>query len=148
MTQFAGKVARVLVLSGLTAVLLAVSAMAADIAVGVGATTGSSLRMRSGASTSSSVITMLDKGVAVAILDDSNPDWYRVSYDGDTGYISADYLIVDQDNRFECYGAANANGVCVRAGASTDSEILATITKDTIVTVNGFENGWYDVTCE
>ena len=36
----------------------------------------------------------------------------------------------------------------VRSAASTDSEVLASVNKGTIVTVNGFENGWYDVTCE
>ena len=48
MTHFAGKAAKVLVLSAATTLLLAVSALAAegDIAVGAGATTGSSLRMR------------------------------------------------------------------------------------------------------
>ena len=150
MTHFAGKAAKVLVLSAATTLLLAVSALAAegDIAVGAGATTGSSLRMRAEASTSSSIITTLDKNVAVAVLDDTLDGWYKVSFDGNSGYVSADFLQIDQDNIFQSYGRVNANGVNVRADANTDSEILASIDTDTIVTVNGFVDGWYDVTCK
>ena len=68
MTHFAGKAAKVLLLSAVTTLLLAVSALAAegDLAINVGATTGSSLRMRAEASTSSSIITTLNKGIALS----------------------------------------------------------------------------------
>jgi len=142
MTHFAGKAAKVLFLSAVTTLLLAATALAADQAVAVGATTGSSLRMRADASTSASIVATLDKGVAVAILDnDASSGWYRVSYDGKTGFISADYLSIDQDNVFSSYGKVNSDGVNVRSGASTDASVLAAVDADTIVTVNGFENG-------
>ena len=68
--------------------------------------------MRADASTSASIVATLDKGVAVAILDDdASSGWYRVSYDGKTGFISADYLAVDQDNVFTSYGKVNSDGV-------------------------------------
>ena len=150
MTHFAGKAAKVLVLSAATTLLLAVSALAAegDIAVGAGATTGSSLRMRAEASTSSSIITTLDKNVAVAVLDDTLDGWYNVSFDGNSGYVSADFLQIDQDNIFQSYGRANADGVNVRSSASTDGEVLASVNSGTIVTVTGLVDGWYSVTCQ
>ena len=150
MTHFAGKAAKVLVLSAATTLLLAVSALAAegDIAVGAGATTGSSLRMRAEASTSSSIITTLDKNVAVAVLDDTLDGWYKVSVDGNSGYVSADFLQIDQDNIFQSYGRANADGVNVRSSASTDGEVLASVNSGTIVTVTGLVDGWYSVTCQ
>ena len=148
MTHFAGRAGKVLFLSLLTALALAATAMAADIATGAGCTTGSSLRLRSEPSTSSSVVTTLDKSVAVAILDDSVDGWYKIAYNGSTGYVSADYLNVDKDNVFTTYGRINTSGVNVRSGASTDSSVLATIAEDAIVTVNGLVDGWYDVTCE
>ena len=150
MTHFAGKAVKVAVISGLSALLLGATALAAEgeIAVGVGCTTGSSLRMRAEASTDSSIVTTLDKGVAVAILDNSIDGWFQVSYAGSTGYVSADYLQVDQDNVFTTYGRVNAAGVNVRSGASTDSSSLATVDEGTVVTVNGLVDGWYDVTCE
>ena len=148
MTHFAGRAGKVLFLSVLTAMLLAATALAADIATGAGCTTGSSLRLRAEPSASASVVTTLDKSVAVAILDDSVDGWYKIAYNGSTGYVSADYLNVDQDNVFTTYGRVNSDGVNVRSDASTDSSVLATIEEDAIVTVNGLVDGWYDVTCE
>lgn len=148
MTHFAGRAGKVLFLSVLTAMLLAATALAADIATGAGCTTGSSLRLRAEPSTSASVVTTLDKSVAVAILDDSVDGWYKIAYNGSTGYVSADYLNVDQDNIFTTYGRVNSDGVNVRSDASTDSSVLTTIEEDAIVTVNGLVDGWYDVTCE
>ena len=148
MTHFAGRAGKVLFLSVLTAMLLAATALAADIATGAGCTTGSSLRLRAEPSTSASVVTTLDKSVAVAILDVSVDGWYKIAYNGSTGYVSADYLNVDQDNVFTTYGRVNSDGVNVRSDASTDSSVLATIEEDAIVTVNGLVDGWYDVTCE
>ena len=148
MTHFAGRAGKVLFLSVLTAMLLVVTALAADIATGAGCTTGSSLRLRAEPSTSASVVTTLDKSVAVAILDDSVDGWYKIAYNGSTGYVSADYLNVDQDNVFTTYGRVNSDGVNVRSDASTDSSVLTTIEEDAIVTVNGLVDGWYDVTCE
>lgn len=150
MTHFTGKMVRVLMLSTIMVMLLAGFASAAESeqAIAVGATTGSSLRLREEPSTSASIVTTLNKGVAVAILDDSTDGWYKISYNGKSGFVSADYMVVDKDNVFATYGRTNGDGVNVRSGASTDSEVLATVSKGTIVTVNGFEDGWYDVTCQ
>lgn len=148
MTYFAGKAAKIFVLSVCTALMLAATALAADQAISVAATTGSSLRVRSDASTDASILSTLDKGVAVAVLDDSISGWYKINYGGTVGYVSADYVSIDQDNIFTSYGSVNGDGVNVRSSASTDGSVLATVDKGTIVTVNGFENGWYDVTCE
>ena len=148
MTHFAGKAAKLFFLALPATLLLTAHTMAADVAVGAGCTTGSSLRLRAEASTSSDIVTTLDKSVAVAILDDSTEGWYKIAYEGNTGYVSADYLLVDQDNVFETYGRVNSDGANVRSGASTESEVLATVDADTIVTVNGLVDGWYDVTCK
>ena len=150
MRHFAGKMVRVFLLAAISTVLLAGFASAAETqqAVAVGATTGSSLRLRAEASTSSSIITTLDEGVAVAVLDDSIDGWYKVNYNGDVGYVSADYMVIDQDNVFTTYGRVTGDGVYVRSSPSTDSDVLNTVDADTIVTINGFVDGWYDVTCK
>lgn len=148
MTHFAGKAAKIFVLSAVTALMLAVTALAADQAVAVGATTGSSLRIRSTPSTDASILTTLDEGVAVAVLDMSTPGWYKINYSGTVGYVSADYMLIDQDNVFTTYGKVSGDGVNVRSSASADSSSVGTVDKDSIVTVTGFENGWYSVTCQ
>ena len=150
MTHFAGKAARTLVLAVTTVLILTASAFAAEdtMAVAVGSTTGSSLRLRSKASTSSSIVRVLDKGTAVAVLDKSIDGWYKIAYEGSTGYVSADYMILDRDNRFTTYGRVNGDSVNVRAEASTESKVNATLSQGTLVTVNGFVDGWYDITCK
>ena len=148
MRFFAGKVSKFLVLSAAATLLLTASAFAAEQAIGVGATTGTSVRIRSEASTSSSIITTLDKGTALAILSPAADGWYRVAFNGSTGYISADYVVEDQDGAFEASGRVNADGVTVRAAATTDSEVLASVSTNAPVTVTGFADGWYAVTCQ
>ena len=143
------KALRAAVLAALTT--MAVTAFASaegQMAIGAGCTTGSSLRLRAEASTSSDIATTLNKSVAVALLDDSIPGWYKIDYNGSTGYVSADYLIIDQDNIFTTYGRVPEGTVHVRSDPSTDSESLATIDAGTIVTVNGLVDGWYSVTCQ
>lgn len=148
MTHFAGKAVRVLFFSAVATVLLAATAFAAEIGTGVGAITGSSVRLRSSASTSASVLTTLDKGTAVSLLGESTDGWYAVAYNGYTGYVSADFVIVDQDGLFTSYGRVNADDVNTRSAPSTDASCTATLSKSTIVTVNGFADGWYSVTCQ
>jgi cell wall-associated NlpC family hydrolase len=150
MTHFAGKAAKVFFLSALTTLLLAVSAMAAegDIAVRAGVTTGSSLRLRAEASTSSSILTTLNKDITLAVLDQPVLGWYKVAYAGKIGFVSTDYVALDEDNIFETYGRVSADAVNVRTDTSTESDTLGTISGGSIVTVNGLLRGWYDVTCE
>lgn len=131
-----------------TLALTAFASAEGEMAIGAGCTTGTSLRMRSEPNTSSAIVTTLNKSVAVALLDDSVPGWYKINYNGSTGYVSSDYLILDQDNIFTTYGRVPEGTVNVRADATTESESLATIDAGTVVTVNGLVNGWYDVTCQ
>ena len=148
MTHLVGKTLRTAVFSVSAVLLLAVSAFAAEdgIAVAIGATTGSSLRLRSEPSLSASVITMLDEDVPVAVLDNTLDGWYKINYNGNTGFVSADYMLIDQDNIFDAYGRVEGDGVNVRASASTDSEALTVMNRNSIATVNGFEDGWYKIT--
>ena len=136
MTHLVGKTLRTAVFSVSAVLLLAVSAFAAEdgIAVAIGATTGSSLRLRSEPSLSASVITMLDEDVPVAVLDNTLDGWYKINYNGNTGFVSADYMLIDQDNIFDAYGRVEGDGVNVRASASTDSEALTVMNRNSMRT--------------
>ena len=136
------KAVKAAVFAALTTLALTAFASAeGEMAIGAGCTTGTSLRMRSEPNTSSAIVTTLNKSVAVALLDDSVPGWYKINYNGSTGYVSSDYLILDQDNIFTTYGRVPEGTVNVRADATTESESLATIDAGTVVTVNGLVNG-------
>ena len=57
---------------------------------GVKVTSSGRLNMRKGAGTSYSIVTKLPSG-AVAKLVSKDGDWYKVTYNGYTGYVSAEY---------------------------------------------------------
>ena len=158
MTHFAGKAARVFLLAGLTTLTLAISSLAAQLPAGEGTITGSSVRMRSGASTSTSILTVMDKGTTVTVLGKANEDWYNISYKGMTGCVSADYLKVLQPEESTPtpppsspvlptgIGVITGSSVRMRAGASTSTEILAVMDKNSTVAVFGKTNdGWYNI---
>ena len=150
MTHFLHKAVRALVLTGLVTLMLTASAMAAEAqqAIGVGCTTGSSLRLREKPSTSSSIITVLNKGVAVSVLEPEADGWYHIAYNGKSGYVSADYMILDRDNVFETYGRVSSDGVNLRAAASTEGAVVGSLSQGTSVTVTGFDAGWYFITTQ
>jgi len=122
-------------------------APSADLPVGVGTITGSSVRMRAGASTSTAILTVMDKNTAVAVLGVADEGWYRISYLGKTGCVSADYLELDEDGVFTAYGRINEDSVHVRSTADVEGEVVSTLSKNTALTVTGLSNGWYSVTC-
>lgn len=149
MIHFAGKAVKVLLLSSAAVFTLSAAALAADTAVEVGAVSGSDVRLRQEASTSSSILATLDKGAAVAVVEDNSASgWYKIAYAGSTGYLSSDYLVIDQDGVFTSYGCINTDNVNVRAEASTESASAAVLSKDTALTVTGFSDGWYSVKCQ
>lgn len=148
MSHSAGTAAKVFAFSIASSLLLAASALAANSAVAAGCISGSSVRMRSSASASSKIVATLGKGTSVSILNTSNSKWYEVSFDGKTGYVSSDYVTVDRDGSFTAPGIVSADGVNIRASASTASSVVGTVTKNTILTVTGLQDGWYSVTCQ
>lgn len=56
------------------------------------------LNLRSEPGTSSAIITSIPPNAKVTVLDQSNSEWYKVQYDGKTGYAAAQYL-QEQANR-------------------------------------------------
>ena len=53
---------------------------------------GTYLNLRSGPGTSYASIARIPQGAIVLVLDDSNPEWWRVTYQGQTGYAMSMYL--------------------------------------------------------
>ena len=148
MNRLAGKAAKVLALTLISMTFLTMAAFAAEgdpLVVGIGTTTGSSLRLRSAPSLDASVITMLNKDWTIAVLGEAD-GWYHVAHNGDDGYVSAEFFTMSEETEFEYYGRINARGVNVRAEANIDSEIVNNLGLGSGVTVTGIENGWYSIT--
>ena len=85
--------------SRLTAAVLMVSAMITPslAANGTVTTEGSPLRLRSEASIESTVLKKLANGTTVEVLSSLDGGWYQVTYNGTTGFVSAEYLTVEDD---------------------------------------------------
>lgn len=112
---------------------------------GAATITASALNMRSEASTSASIVTCLPRGTVVLVTG-SGDGWYQVSYRGNQGYMSADYLdfSATADAAFGD-GTVTGDAVNIRSGPSTDNSIIGSRSKGDTLTVTGVSDNWYKV---
>ncbi len=138
---------KVCALAVLTAMFLCMTAAAAGI--GTGTVTGSSLRMRSAASTSSSTMAYLNKGAQVDVLEQLD-GWYKVEYNGRTGYLSSDYVQFAASAKTRAAaqdlsgktGVISGSNVNFRSQPSTSSGVIATLAENTEVSLVSVDSGW------
>lgn len=111
-----------------------------------GAIIGTSVRMRSQPNTSSSILGYYSNGVTMKVLG-SVDGWYKVSYNGKTGYVSASYMRISPDNVYSTAksGSVNGSAVRMRMGPSTDFAVIGSYNKGTEVKISGEYNGWYEI---
>ncbi len=117
----------------------------------------SSLNVRSGASTSSSVIGSLSNGSKVTIVGESG-SWYKINYGNTTGYVSKDYIQAsgEQNSSSESSSQGTTSGksgqvvnvhssLNVRSGASTSSSVIGSLSNGSKVTIVGESGSWYKI---
>ena len=122
--------------------LLAVPASAAGIS---GAKTTSALNLRSGASTSKSIIMTMPAGAEVIVGMTQN-GWCKIVYNNTVGYASADYLkTVSKVSGNFGTGTVSGSDVRMRSGAGTNSSVITTLDKGTKMSVIGASGNWYEV---
>ena len=115
---------------------------------GIAFTTGSGLRLRSSASTSSTTLASASKGEVVVVLE-KNGSWCKVLYNLKEGYMHADYLKIQTTGNAELgYGSVTGNSVNLRKGASTSAGRVTSVNKGDSAYIVGVENGWYRVIFE
>ncbi len=118
---------------------------AGDVMYGIGFITGSSVRVRSEASTDSKIVDTTNNG-EVAVVVSKSGDWYKVVYDLKEGYIHSDYLDVSTTANAELgYGKINGSGVNLRSGAGTSYSRVAKGSKGDKAYIVGISDGWYKV---
>lgn len=135
-----------------------------DAVVATGEVTGSSVNVRSGPSTSASVLGSLHKGDGVEIIS-QNGDFYRIVYDGGTAYISASYVRVTgtvatstprptatpnsgSSGDLEEGEALIADSGTALMGDPSGSVIYEYLSKNDVVTILDSEGGYYLVRTE
>lgn len=117
---------------------------------------GSTLNVRKTPDTSAAVVMKLLQGAAVSVVTKSG-NWYQISYEGKTGWVSAEYLSFTTSSskatasspavqvKSGSTGVISGEKVNLRSSASTDAKVLETLTKGKQVSLLGTSGDWYKV---
>ncbi len=127
-----------------------------------------SVNVRSGPSTSDSVLGVAKKG-QVLVTTGKCGDWYQVKFNGSTGYIYGEYMQGSllkylesvpspnaktestptakiSDSTDNVYAVVDATSLNMRAEADGNSTVLKALPNGYFLTVNGYKDGWIEVT--
>lgn len=133
------------------------SAPAADTDAAI--TGGSIINVRSGPGTGYSRLGQVGAGKRVKVLGKEG-DWYKITYDGRTGYVLTNYLLPDgssapvkadvpaapapaaQNSNATVTGGSSIN---VRTGPGTDYSRVTRVSSGKRVEITGQDSGWYQV---
>ena len=112
---------------------------------GIGFVNASGLNLRSQPSTGSPVLATANSGECVVVLGQED-GWYRVNYNLQEGYMSADFLSVSTAENAELgYGIVTGSGVNLRSGPSTSHSKVGTASNGDRLYIIGANQGWYKV---
>lgn len=137
--------------------ILSMGTGVAFASIGSATVTADSLRLRSEANTTSSTVTMAPKGTEVTVEEDAGNGWYKVTYGGQTGYMSGDWLTValtdgtvipaaEGTEPEQQRGLVTADVLNVRSGPATTYDKVAALKAGTVVDiVSDPGNGWYEI---
>jgi len=145
--KIAKKLIVILLLVSICASMLPLTASAnRTIAWGAANAVGHGVRIRSGPGLDHSVLTSVNRGEVIVILERTSSEWNRVSFHGTVGFVSAPLL----DNprkivNFTGMGSITGGNVNMRARPDTSSNILGTYRQDTVMSILGINEGWYKV---
>jgi len=81
------KILKTVILAIIFLLLLSLSSLAAE-----GTVTASSLKLRKEPSLDGEVLYGISKDAKVEIIEKTDDKWYKVNYNGDTGYVAAEYI--------------------------------------------------------
>ena len=137
-----------LVLSACLPFLVSVSACAEQAVV-----TGSEVNVRNGPGTVYGISASVSRDTTVEVLDRSDPDWYQISWDGKSGYVSSQFLSLTEGassaevtvDRETSSGSINGMHVYLRAAPSTSSAVLGTYSTGKELTITGTSGDWIAV---
>lgn len=141
------KIVKFIIVAAISCAALAITAFASDSCISTGTVnTSSGLRLRSEASTSGTVLTIIPYGASVDVYED-NGSWYNIRYGGQAGYCSAEYIDVSQPDDI-ISGFVTASVLNLRSGPSTAEPIVDKLSCGTPVIIAGEEDNWYYISCD
>ena len=113
-------------------------------------TPGSTLNVRSGPGTSHAIIGSLKHGDKITVTEENN-SWYKLTYNGKTGYVSKSYVKDDPVSATppattQKTGTVNSStGLNVRSGPGTTYSIVGGLSNGAKVTITGQSGSWYKI---
>ncbi len=127
--------------------LIATVTCTSSFALNMGTITADSLNLRASASISSAVLSELQHGRMVAVLEQGET-WSKVAVNSQIGYVDSTYL-----KNYNCdadfavgNGIVTANSLNVRTQPNTNGSILVALKRGTSVKVVGIAGDWFKVT--
>ena len=106
------------------------------------------LNFREDPNKNSKKIIELDKGSSLKLLDFLPTGWFQVEYNGQIGYVSADYISFNNGEEYRndikrvVYAKSNLN---LRSMPNTDSEVYYGLSRYETAEVLRYEGDWYYV---
>ena len=121
----------------------------------------SSLNVRTGPSTSHTVLGSVNKGKTVQVVGEIQ-DWFKINFNGGTGYVSKDFVTKggsavsnetqqpttnNNTTTVQTGGSyvVNTGALKVRTGPATYNAVIGGVTNGKVLNVTGAENGWYKI---
>nr|WP_308201911.1 SH3 domain-containing protein [Priestia megaterium] len=108
--------------------------------------TASTLNVRSGAGTNYASIGSVTKGQKLSVVSKSG-SWYKINYNGRTGYVSSDYVQTSGTTppaESTAY-TVTASTLNVRSGAGTNYAAIGSVTKGQKLSVVSKSGDWYKI---
>ena len=105
---------------------------------------GDTLNVRKEASSTSTIVTKLNQGTIVTITGkDTKTGWYRITHNGNTGFVSDRYIEVINTSNTTIVGyKKTTDNLNMRTGPSTSYSAITKIPAGTTVGVISTSNGW------
>lgn len=114
----------------------------------------SSLRVRTGPSTSHTILGSMYKGQVVPVTGEVQ-NWFKINYKGQDAYISKDYISKSGSNANEQQNnvtvqadgiyIVDATSLRVRTGPATYHSVIGGVLNGRTLQVTGVENGWLKI---
>ena len=109
-----------------------------------GVITADSVNFRSGPSVEAGVLSSLTESEEVTVLQTAD-GWCQIRWNGQDGYVSAEYVSVDGIPLLDPKGVVTGNCVNLRSGPSTNDSILTMVNSGTMVDLISLSDGWYAI---
>lgn len=124
-------------------------ALAESVAGQMGVITGSVVNFRAEPEMKdANILTTLRAGMELTIVEVVDDEWCQAVYDGQDGFVKADYISVDGIPLVDPQGIITGDCVNVRSRPTTDSSVVTKVYAGELVDLLALENDWYAVSVD